>query len=535
MVPMDSLLGACTAALHRAFPLQEAGRVRVQTSFSRPYPVRSLYPLAHIHPTDGHASRASDALAVYKEHVVVTATWTPAGGEERMMYAIECYVYTLPACGAGLFYVAKLDSTGYGPRAVPQRTHLPTTYRDAPSIATALTAATVAYFASRAHWRHLPHITHVSVHVLARAQAAYLFPSSPDNPGKRALSDAALIRWWRACLSEAIAQLRTAHPTDHVHAYYLIPGYAKLDSHPLVPLVPTEATNAAVGRDAAVRAAGWVYGHPYSAAGAGSAVRPALPLHPREDERRAVHANDAQRRVSLATLIPVFPDDPKGRFINELCSSAHEPGKRAAGDVAGISAAHRDAMLERQALDRMDVDRFWESMGFRQECSSGNAVGVFVVSVSGHRESKGAETARDAEATDEVRAAPASEVAGETAGEPASHRAAPAPQPGSLPPSTLEELVLKYMLQDACRWGDAAEAVRLTAHYFAALDRATRRKASESDGLDAERPLWATVDLEAIPAEVVALGKRHADAHGPSDVRADAPVRVLSVKRKRRS
>ena len=401
MAPPDSLLGACTAALQRTFPLQEAGRVRVQTSFSRPYPVRSLYPLAHIHPTDGHASRASDALAVYKEHVVVTATWTPTGGEERMMYAIECYVYTLPACGAGLFYVAKLDSTGYGPRVVPERAHLPETYRDTPSIATALTAATVAYFASRTHWRSMPHITHVSVHVLARAQAAYLFPSSPDNPRKRALSDAALIRWWRACLSEAIAQLRDAHPADQVHAYYLIPGYARLDSHPLVPLVPTDAPSAVAGRDAAVHAAGWVYGHPYSPAGAGEAVRPALPLHPRDEEQRSVHTNEAQRRVSLATLIPVFPDDPKGRFINELCSSAHEPGKRVAGDhVAGISSAHRDAMLERQALDRLDVDRFWESMGFRQECSSGNAVGVFVVSVSGCSEAKEVETVRHADAVD---------------------------------------------------------------------------------------------------------------------------------------
>ncbi|WFC96923.1 hypothetical protein MBRA1_003589 [Malassezia brasiliensis] len=529
MAPRDSLLGACTAALHRAFPLQEAGRVRIQTSFSRPYPVRSLYPLAHIHPTDGHASRASDAFAVYKEHVVVTATWTPTGGEERMMYAIECYVYTLPACGAGLFYVAKLDSTGYGPRVVPQRTHLPATYRDAPSIATALTAATVTYFASRAHWRHLPHITHVSVHVLARAQAAYLFPSSPDNPGKRALSDAALIRWWRACLSEAIAQLRKTHPTDHVHAYYMIPGYAKLDSHPLVPLVPTEAPSAPTGRDAAVYAAGWVYGHPYSAAGAESAVRPALPLHPCDDEQRTVHTNDAQRRVSLATLIPVFPDDPKGRFINELCSSAHEPGKRAAGDVTGVSAAHRDAMIERQALDRMDVDRFWESMGFRQECSSGNAVGVFVVSVSGCPEGKGMETTSEAEVTDEARAAPepTAELAAEPAAEPASHRAAPAPQPGSLPQSTLEDLVIKYMLQDACRWGDATEAVRLTEHYLVALDRATRRKTSESEGVDTEHQLWDTVDLEATPAEVIALGKRHADAHGPSDARADAPVRVV--------
>ena len=119
-----TLLAACRSALRGPFPLEEGGDVRIHTAFSHPRPVRSLYPLAHIHPSDGQASSASDAPTVWQEHVMVTASWK-AGDDERLMYALEAYVYTVPAAGAGLLYISKLDSTGYGPTVLPvSYTHL---------------------------------------------------------------------------------------------------------------------------------------------------------------------------------------------------------------------------------------------------------------------------------------------------------------------------------------------------------------------------------------------------------------------------
>lgn len=513
-----TLLAACQSALRRPFPLQEGGDVRIHTAFSHPRPVRSLYPLAHIHPSDGQASSASDAPTVWQEHVMVTASWK-AGDDERLMYALEAYVYTVPAAGAGLLYISKLDSTGYGPTVLPGRTHLPDAYRHAPSITTALTAATIAYFASRAHWRMSPHIRHVSVHVLARAQAAYLFPSSPDNKAKRVLSDAALIRWWQACLSESIAQVREAHPADAVSAYYVIPGYARLDSHPLVPLLAAGAEHAPGSRGSKLSEAQWVYGHPYSALGSGKApdALPSLPLHPAPSEERTVHGNNALHRRTLSTMIPIFPDDPKGRFINEMCATAHEPGKLPAPgeDGARLSLEHREAMAERQTLDRTSADAFWERMGFRQECSSGNAVGVFVVGVSQSKEA--ARAPADAP--------------------PPSDRTTPPAQPFALPHPMLEDLVLKHLLRDACHWSDADQAVRLTGQFYQALDRAMRRKASAdttADELAGRGEIWDICSLPPAPPSVAAAGKRSADAHEPPSAPA-APVRVLSVKRKRRS
>ena len=66
-----TLLAACSAALRAASPpLAESGTIRLHTLFSRPRPVRSLYPLAHV-------DIVSDAKPVSKwlGHVVVTAAW----------------------------------------------------------------------------------------------------------------------------------------------------------------------------------------------------------------------------------------------------------------------------------------------------------------------------------------------------------------------------------------------------------------------------------------------------------------------------
>lgn len=515
------------------FALTSGGSVRIDTLFSRPRKVNTLYPLAHVHPTDAGASSAADAVPVWQEHVVVTVAWADEGSAdtERLMYALELFVYTLPTQGAGILYVSKLDTTGHGPRAVPGawREHLPEEYRGGVSLTTIITAATLAYFVGRDHWRQTPDIRHVSLHILARAQGAYLFPSSTENAQKRVLSDVALIRWWRACVSEAIWRRRLAGSTDMVHAYYVLPGYTRLDSHPLVPLPPADtpaASATATPRDKLAGAA-WRYGHPYSHQGAALSVEeplPPLPLHPAAAEERSRRGCHAFPDRVLATVLPVFPDDPKGRFINEITGEAHEPGTLLNAGTSGPArptAAHRAAMHERQVLDRTSVDEFWERMGFRQECSSGNTVGVFLVGFS--------------------EPAQAGDASADAANPPVA-------QPLCLPHPLPEDLVFKQLMRDVCDWSSPDMSMRLTREFYQAVDHAVRRKGDVGPSAAADEQLGQDVRWTRVALRVPSREAQEAASHaaqqvppegGPGAARArpaDAPaVQMLQVKRKRKA
>ena len=461
-----SLVAWCQAAVEAQRPhVCEKGTLRIHALHSCPRPVCSLYPLAHVHPTD---ARADEAVPTWQEHVIVTAAYRSQDAW-RLAYALELYVYTLPRERAGLVYVSKLDSSGYGPPTPSPavRAHLP----PARSLTSTLTAAALHYFLVHDHWT--TPIDHISLHVLARAQDAYLFPSSHQHPNKRVLSDAALIRWWQTCLSHVALSVQA-------RAFYIIPGYTRLDSHAIVPLHPA--------KDSAVSRAQWQYGHPYHVADV------PLPLHPCSwEHRHAATRSEALAARVVPTMIPVFPDDPKGRFVNELAATAHEPGASMKPIPRAASLAHREAMAERQALERLSVDGFWERMGFRQECCSGNAVGIFVLST-----------------TRQGSAAPSPP---------------PKARPCSLPHPMLEDLLLKHMMQDACVWHDPSEAATCTQRLFDAMDRAIQRKG----GGDAAP--YADVTLPAISTDVLERAPTHPPAHAPP---SPASVRVLPVKKKAR-
>lgn len=519
------LLDVLRAALADAPPVtEEDGKLRIHVLFSRPFPVRSLYPLAHLNPSD-MATATAEAVEVWQEHVMITAAWEGADDSEKLAYALELYVYTLPQQRAALVYVSKLDTTGFGPRTprASVRAGLPAPLSERPSLSTIITAEALRYFTTRAHWPSSS-IAHVSLHVLARAQSAYLFPSSASGTRKHVLSDAALIRWWQACLG------RVAHASSdagHVGAYYAIPGYSRLDSHALVPLTQGQPSGVT-----------WHYGHPYTTRGAGlqdGAELPPLPLHAAawEARRSLMPASVAPDRRFVATVIPVFPDDPKGRFFNEILGAAHEPGFgwTAPSSGAKLTHAQREAMAERHALDRVSLDSFWERLGFRQECSSGNAVGVFVVSVTARGEramragSPHDSDAADARPDDCPTSVPTADVA----------RRSMTPQSYALPHSQLEDIVLRHMMQDKCQWSSAAAATSLTRQWNEAIDRVLRRKAGAtgpddvSAGMDS---VWCRVALRAVDKDVLAHAAKRA---APASAGSAAPIRVLSVKRQKRT
>jgi len=136
-----------------------------------------------------------------------------------------------------------------------------------------------------------------NIQLFARSQPQYIFPFSASNGRKHVLDDIQLIKWW----------LRVLSPLNGVGKVY-IPGVAK---RKLESYYPDKGK--------------WECEPPGGTEGL---------------------AKD---------LIPVFPDDPKARFLHDL-----------KGD--GL-------------LGTTTVKQFWELMEHRQECSSGRLVGFISMSV----------------------------------------------------------------------------------------------------------------------------------------------------------
>jgi len=51
------------------------------------------------------------------------------------------------------------------------------------------------------------------IHLFARVQSQYLFPASIEHPGKNVLSDAGLVKWWKAVMDNLSALARRARRT----------------------------------------------------------------------------------------------------------------------------------------------------------------------------------------------------------------------------------------------------------------------------------------------------------------------------------
>lgn len=657
-------------------------------------------------------------VEAWEEHVFLTATWQPTStsdaksnqsaqqGENviqteeelegpRLIYALECYLYTIPSEQSSLLYVSKLDTTGFAPQTSkpkvgdeklreyveiiesedaekkrvgefststisplkPQSTSSnrpelprtgsfqglqsdslfpgdlgslsPSSYISSPTITSILTHAFLHHFCSLSHWSPPPNqslssnssqpplprlavshpfpssgsgnsnstpIKHLSLHILARSQGAYLFPGSPENKGKRILSDSGLIKWWRKCVGGVVRQIKNEkngsiknvnfNTTEipevesksgdqisegsnkgamEIRPYYLIPGYDKLESHPLVPLIlPSSSTS---NRNHSETEVGWIYGHPYSREEPNPAV---LPLHlpslwPSQKKGEGF-------KLSIATLIPHFPDDPKSRFLDELARDAHEhagiPGSRTSekkeeklkegekvngGEMKEgeervkkrikmdenegpekkegkaesgtspplsvkiattssssstdssldpnssiptssasnststqkLTSQQRHLQRERLALDNVSPNEFWERMGFRQECCSGNVVGAFVVgftSLDGTRDAPISATANGGSSTSTSLSSDQTSTATDSTSTVKKNQP-PKSRPFSLPLPTLPDLVLKHLMKDACDWSDLKSSIQLTKSWDRGFRKAVLSRGGVSTAL----------------------------------------------------
>ena len=586
---MPTLLETLSEALSaHPPPLATGGTLRLHTLTSTPRSVKSLYPLAHIHPTSLDACRQQVPVSAWLEHLFVTATWTPEDSDDSVLiYALEAFLYTLPEHGSAVLYISKLDSTGWGPRSIPSSLRaalhakvLPTGKSYGATLTANLTSAFARHFSSFRHWE-ADTVHHVSIHILARSQPAYLFPSSPENKNKKVLSDAGLIKWWSQVMSHTVVDTRSKDATDS-RAFYLIPGYNRLESHVLLPLPPTPDQSQDL-----VASAGWVYGWPYSLAGSASSSPddlPPLPLHWRNSKVARATASTAQPAVTdphadgydpkrvrtIPTLMPHFSDDPKTRFMDELQRDAHEhagwkrtpAGPEGNGNGGGAQSSAQPTSEDTASLKRpptteggdedepskrVKVDETKPSSDTTSSTSSSSTPLTILRGQMVERR------ALDDLSVDEFweRMGFRQECcAGNAVGvlvclftrappvdwEP---KVAVKPLPLSLPHPLIQDTVFKQLMRDVCLWNDHTEAVTLTRAWAESVDRAIRRKggwlASAAASEDVERVgegvIWADVSLPAPTEEQLKL----AQAETVAPPVTAAPTNVLSVKRKKKA
>ncbi|KAK5133919.1 hypothetical protein LTR08_007148 [Meristemomyces frigidus] len=252
------------------------------------------------------------------------------GHADIMVLGIEILVYTTRHLTT--IFVSKADSTGFmsqNPEAISVK----------PIVITLM-----QWMVSQ-EMRRQPGKT-VVISLFARAQSQYLFPGSADNGRKHVLDDRQLIKWWAKVLDPVLADFTPKSNADveerTAQGYLTVPGF---DHSELRQFYPPHRSSE--------QRTHWTAGNPLRELAATRGVSP-----------------DAPPRC----LLPRFPDDPKARFMQDLddevglsegTGTTNSPFKRRTGKWGSI----------------YDLERFWEAMEFRQECSSGRMVGFIWVVV----------------------------------------------------------------------------------------------------------------------------------------------------------
>jgi regulator of Ty1 transposition protein 109 len=233
------------------------------------------------------------------------------------VFAIEVLVYTTASLTT--LFVSKADSTGHLPTS-------PTQQRQSP-----IRPLTSTFITWLAESRQRPGIPLV-VSLFARAQDQYLFPGSVDHGAKHVLDDRQLVKWWCKTLDPVLR----LHTDDQytTRAHVIVPGF---DSHETTQFFPTSHRSDPQDNRK------WRHGHPLLEI----APNPSAP--PR-------------------CLVPHFPDDPKARYLDEL--DAELPDSQPSQSFFSPSKKGNGMWKSIRTLDQ-----FWDTMAFRQECSSGRMVG----------------------------------------------------------------------------------------------------------------------------------------------------------------
>ncbi|KAI1390754.1 histone acetylation protein-domain-containing protein [Hypoxylon trugodes] len=270
--------------------------------------------------------RPSKPLKTYCEKHFLAIS-IDAGNKEKstegqvLVLGLEIYIYTTRF--STIVFVSKADSTGY-----LNLLELP---KGTPSPIREVTACFLAYLIAN---RKRP-TKQLVVNLFARAQSQYLFPGSVKNKDKHILDDKGLVKWWCRVLNSLLEgddYSDVKQTWDKIHGYLVIPGLDNYETRAFLPRTSVASTN-------------WTLGHPL--------------------ENISPYTKDQNIYgpvIYPRCLIPIFPDDPKARFVEELEESTSEMTKLLSGWKSPKT-----------------LEQFWEMMAFRQECSSGRLTGFIWV------------------------------------------------------------------------------------------------------------------------------------------------------------
>ena len=254
-------------------------------------------------------------------------------GAFLQIFAMEVLVYSTSRLTT--LFVSKADSTGY--------LHLADQPKSKRSVLRRMAKVFLQYLIQkyRSPERRL------LLSLFARSQNQYLFPGSVENPKKHVLSDRGLIKWWCQVFDEILQDYPTQHDNDSssnaseeweaisAKAYLRVPGCDIYETRGFLP--PSAKFNNTKPKR-------W---------------------HASEDPLRDIVAFTG---LPERCLIPRFPDDPKARYMDSLDEELPENGDGTALDT------QRDHTTGNWSSVR-SLEQFWDTMAFRQECSSGRLVG----------------------------------------------------------------------------------------------------------------------------------------------------------------
>lgn len=256
--------------------------------------------------------------------------------KQVIAFAIEVFIFT--TAFQTVLFVSKADSTGY--------LHLLKLPRGGPSPISEVSSTFVSYLIQHRRRKNIVSV----VNLFGRAQNQYLFPGSGENDGigpgreKHILSDRGLIRWWCRVLNPLLEDQRKDDRVAATKGYLLVPGLEERDMRAFLPRTVTSAND-------------WEIGHPME---------------------RISHYTQEFDWVPPRCLIPRYPDDPKSRYRDELDEESAK-WKQDMGTWKSIRT----------------LNQFWDTMAFRQECSSGRLTG-FIWLVFDPKESEAEEQATQA-------------------------------------------------------------------------------------------------------------------------------------------
>lgn len=225
-------------------------------------------------------------------------------------------------------FVSKADSTGHLPPRQPSPIK---------------TIATTFMWWLATQQRRLTRSTGTKlvISLFARAQSQYLFPGSADHGKKHVLDDRQLIRWWARVLEPLFS---TNNPPDveqslDLQGYLTVPGYHGIETKYFFPSKPYSSE----------KSTNWTPGNPLI---------------------EIAEARGLPETAPPRCLLPRFPDDPKARYMQDLDD---EVGLVEDAGSLAIASPSKQKSAWWKSIN--NLERFWEAMEFRQECSSGRVVG----------------------------------------------------------------------------------------------------------------------------------------------------------------